>query len=551
MIQSFLKPKPDTMSSSAGNAAALNDLNKFEHVVVLMMENRSFDNVLGNLYNAADLPSGTKFAGLQFDGPYSNTIPSYMQDGHGGKKLCTYSADDLTQPYPDPGEEYPHINTQLYGHIDKKNMGKLAYQMKRPYNLPKPVPATAAMDGFINDYISNLQSTFADEPLSQVTYDQYKVIMQCFDNEQLPVLSTLAKGFAVFDHWFCSVPSQTWCNRAFWHAATSGGKVINPLEEYGNCWLTKIFDDFSEMHSWIRHVWSKETIFDRLSKNNVSWNIYSHIWPLSLTALVHGDKYVWGTKEFTTFQKDVDAGTLPQYSFLEPQFMFRHNDMHPFSESKHTVPATLKLGEKLILDVYNTIRCSDKYRDNTLLIITFDEHGGCYDHVAPPAVAVPPAPGKGQMGFGFNRPGIRVPTVMISSWIQPNTIVNNEFEHTSFIRTISEKWALGHLTNRDDCVKPFTGSNLFSTEMRTTPWPEISMKDEDLRELAASTEFDKDDDEPNHLQYAMLNALLYLEKKRKLPRTPRAAVKTNGDMRILLNKLNADIAGEMRSVSGV
>lgn len=425
-------------------------------------------------------------------------------------------------------------------------MGKLAYQMKKPYNLPTPVPAKAEMDGFIKDYINNLQSIFGGEDTSKVSYAQYMVIMQCFENAQIPVLSTLAKEFAVFDHWFCSVPSQTWCNRAFWHAATSGGKVINPLEEYGDCWLTKIFDDFSEMHSWVRHVWSKETIFDRMDKNNISWNIYSHIWPLSLTALVHGDKYVRGTKEFESFENDVNEGTLPQYSFLEPQFMFRHNDMHPFSESKHSVPATLKLGEKLILDVYNTIRTSKKYKDNTLLIITFDEHGGCYDHIPPPASAMPPVPGKGQMNFEFNRPGIRVPTVMISSWINPNTIVNEEFEHTSFIRTLSEKWNLGHLTNRDASVLPFTASTqLFSDEMRKEPWPEIILPKEDLEELAASTEYDKDDDEPNHLQHAMKNALLHLEKKRGLPRTPRATVKTNGDMRKLLNKVNAHIAAEM------
>lgn len=540
------------MSSSTGNAAsALKHINldKFEHVVVLMMENRSFDNLLGFLYQKDDLPKDKKFAGLHFGGPYCNPIPDYMGEGKGGTKLQAYAYPDLTQPYPDPGEEYPHINTQLYGHIDNRNMGKLAYQMKKPYNLPKPVPAEAAMDGFIKDYINNLQSTFSGEPVSKVSYAQYKVIMQCFENEQIPVLSALAKDFAVFDHWFCSVPSQTWCNRAFWHAATSGGKVINPLEEYGDCWLTKIFDDFAEMHSWIRKVWSKETILDRLTSNNISWNIYSPIWPLSLTALVHGDKYVWDTKEYSSFQKDIIAGTLPKYSFVEPQFMFRHNDMHPYSESSKA-PATLKLGEKLIMDVYNAIRGSN-YKDNTLLIITFDEHGGCFDHVPPPPYAVPPDNSKGQMGFGFNRPGIRVPTVMISSWIEPNTIVNEPYEHTSFIRAISDKWNLGTLTNRDASVQPFTDSEqLFSKEKRTAPWPEVSMRAGDLEELAASTEFDRDDEKINHLQYAMLNALLYLEKKRKLPRTPKASVKTNGDMRVLLNKLNAHIAAEIKTVRG-
>jgi phospholipase C len=511
-----------------------------KHVVVLMMENRSFDNLLGNLYKPGDLAPGQQFAGLKFGGPYYNTVPDDMNDGHAGEKIFTYASDDLTQPYPDPGEEYPHINTQLYGQLDKKNEGKLAYQMKKPYNLPDPVPCPAKMDGFVKDYINNLQSTFGGVPADQVTYDQYKVIMQCFENEQIPVLSQLAKEFAVFDHWFCSVPSQTWCNRSFWHAASSGGKVINALEEYGNCFLSKIFDSLTEMSSWVRNVWSLPTIFGRMTEKNITWNIYSRIAPLSMTTIVNGEfDNIKSYKK--SFQTDINNGNLPQYSFVEPQFFFTHDDLHPYTESKKNLPATLKLGDSLILEVYNAIKNSDKYRDNTLLIITFDEHGGCYDHVPPPCSAVPPGPGKGQMGFPFNRPGIRVPMVMISSWIKPNTIVNEEFEHTSFIRAISEKWNLGTLTNRDASVKPFTDSNVFSTEMRSKPWPEIHLKDEDRKSIEAVSEFDKDDDEPNHLQYAMLNALLYMEKKRGLSKTPRASVKTNGDIRKVLNRLIADM----------
>jgi phospholipase C len=532
------------MTETIKNSGIPEDVfSKFEHVVVLMMENRSFDNLLGNLYGPDDLPPGQQFAGLKFGGPYYNTVPDYMKDGHAGEKIFTYAADDLTQPYPDPGEEYPHINTQLYGQLDKNNAGKLAYQMKKPYNLPDPVPCPAEMDGFVKDYINNLQSTFGDEPTDKVTFDQYKVIMQCFENEQIPVLSALAKEFAVFDHWNCSVPSQTWCNRAFWHAASSGGKVINALEEYGNCFLSKIFDDFVEMKSWVRNVWSLPTIFNRMNEKKISWNIYSPIAPLSMTTLVNGEFH--NIKSYkNSFQSDIDNGKLPQYSFVEPQFFFVHNDLHPFTESKKHLPATLKLGEKLILDVYNAVRTSEQYRDNTLLIITFDEHGGCYDHVPPPCTAVPPVPGNGQMGFPFNRPGIRVPMVMISSWIQPNTIVNDKFEHTSFIRAISEKWNLGTLTGRDASVKPFTDSNVFSTQKRSKPWPEICLKAEHLKAIEAVSESDKDDDEPNHLQYAMLNALLYLEKKRGLPKTPRASVKTNGHIRKVLKRLIEDMNGE-------
>lgn len=512
-----------------------NGLDTFEHIVVLMLENRSFDNLLGYLHmNDNPLPPNSKYDGLQ-NGNFSNPVPKRAIDADKYTTIETHRATDFNQPYPDPGEEYQHVNTQLFGEIDPDNIGIDQYFMKAPYNLPTDQLPKPSMNGFINDYESNLEATYNKGPNNHdpflINYDKYSVIMQCFQPDQIPVLSNLATGFAVFDQWHCDVPSQTFCNRAFWHAGTSGGKVINPLDEGGG-----VENDFTEMESWEKEVWSQPTIFDRMTDKGVTWGIYSpaeNIIPA--TSLVHGE--FKNTHWFDTFEMDVELHRLPQYSFLEPLFLFDHNDQHPCQVNHEYRVGTVHLGEELMLRVYNWIRKSDHYRDKTLLIITHDEHGGCVDHVKPSA-AVPPVPGMvGQLDFDFKRLGIRVPMVMISSYIQPNTIVNDTFSHSSFIKTVCDKWGLDPLTDRDINAKPFSYSNLFSTQKRNAAWPEINMDADILARIKIMPGTDLEDDPLNGLQKTILNGLLYIEKKRGLESTSRNSIKTNGDMRVLIDKL--------------
>lgn len=508
-------------------------LDVFDHVVVLMLENRSFDNLLGYLYQPGEVPSGKTFEGLynpKVD--YANPIPARANNDSGKTSIAPVRADNYSMPYPDPGEEYPHVNTQLFNQIDQDNVGIIDYKMQPPYNLPNPVP-TPGMIGFVNDYESNLRSTYnIDNP----PYEEYQVIMQCFQPDQIPVLATLAKEFAVFDHWYCSVPSQTYCNRAFWHAASSAGKVINPLEEDGSG-FPGLDGDFWGMESWIENVWPLTTLFDRMNDNQVNWKVYSPIFPISLTNIIHGFSldHEWHTHEYSDFAYDLQNNSLPAYSFVEPKFLGQHNDQHPSSVNHELATGTVKLGEELILEVYNAIKNSP-YRDNTLLIITHDEHGGCYDHVPPPA-AVPPVPGmKGQCDFTFDRLGVRVPMVMVSSYIAPNTIMNGQFEHTSFIKTMCQKWGLDPLTDRDKdpSVLPFT--EVFSSQMRS--WPDIPAQSP-VVDLAL--EPDKTNDPLNGLQKAMLTSLLHLEKKYGLGITSVADVQTIGDMMQFIERFKSMI----------
>lgn len=445
-------------------------LDNFDHVVVLMLENRSFDNLLGFLYEDG-VPAGKRFAGLQ-DGNHSNPVPSRAIDAASHQQVNVEKAADYHQPYPDPGETWPHVNTQLFNHVDPDNVGVDGASMTSPYNLPTDAPAVPPMNGFVNDYI-NTNEALLDK---QVKYEQYSQIMQCFKPDQLPVMSALAQNFAVFDHWFCSVPSQTWCNRAFWHTGTSGGELINPIGEGGH--------SVRNMWDWHKQVWHKKNLFDALAEQDISWKIYAET-VFSLTSAINGitknsSGHVVSDPDLSHelpfgFQHDLKHNSLPQYSFIEPRFIMAHNDQHPSTWNSKifgkTDPGTVLRGEKLIYDVYTAIRNSP-LRDKILLIITHDEHGGCFDHVAPPA-AVPPAAGEtGLDGFKFDRLGVRVPMIMVSSHIQPGTIINETHDHASFLKTMSLKWGFGSLTERDRNAQDF--SHVFSAQARSTDWPELT-----------------------------------------------------------------------------
>jgi phospholipase C len=360
------------------------------------------------------------------------------------------------------------------------------------------------------------------------------------------VLSKLAKEFAVFDNWHCSVPSQTWCNRAFWHAGASGGKVVNYTNE---CTLKADFKDFE---SWVDEVWSQPNLFQRMKDAGVDHHVYTQEL-ISITALItgfgEGEDTIVMDRELSTFKQNIQEKKLRPYSFLEPKFTGQHNDMHPSAAKPGFVDGPTKvgsvlLGEHLVWDVYQTIFNSEHYKDNTLLIITFDEHGGCFDHVAPPPhlpvteenKVWPPHPGViGEKGFQFDRLGIRVPMIMVSAHIKPNTIINERFDHTSFIKTMSEKWKMPHLTDRDKNANSF--AKVFSPEKRTSfphiAEPPISSRDE--------TEYDN---HPLHdLQLSLLRgayhaALKYKNEIDKSVRVPSIKrVNTDGKMRKYLERI--------------
>ena len=192
--------------------------NALDHVVVVMFENRSFDNLLGRLYEPGEVASFEGVIGKELSNPVPEWAEHRPQDG-----IVPYGvAANMNTPNPDSGEEYPHINTQLFGILDEENRFKL--QAEKSFNEPRDgQPPT--MDGFVADYISMLTAELGRQP----TVEEYSQIMTGYTPEQMPVLSALARGFATFDHWFCDVPTCTYPNRSFFHAGASSGYVVNDV----------------------------------------------------------------------------------------------------------------------------------------------------------------------------------------------------------------------------------------------------------------------------------------------------------------------------------
>jgi phospholipase C len=377
-----------------------NQLNKIEHIVVLMLENRSFDQMLGFLYSSDRPPAVESFNGLT--GEESNP------DDH-GREIAVYTIKEgdphaYLMPGADPGEGFQNTTYQLYSN-----------------DAPAPgeVPTNK---GFVLNFKSAIASDLAKHYKDTLPGTLGSQIMGMYTPEMLPVLSGLARGFAVCDAWFASVPTMTMPNRAFAHAATSQGHLDDHVK-----------------------IFTCPSIFGRLSAKKLDWAIYGYNRdPLTrhdFPDTQHADESHFG--HFRDFQERAAAGNLPPFTFLEPSWDATGNSQHP----NYDVAA----GEQLIHDVYYAVR-NGKNWESTLLIITYDEHGGNYDHVPPPTDATPPNDGSvGEQGFDFKRFGVRVPAVLVSPLIKENTVfrAKGHIDHTSILKTISERWGTKTLTERD------------------------------------------------------------------------------------------------------
>jgi phospholipase C len=442
--------------------------NALDHVVVVLFENRSFDNVLGRLYSPGDRKTFDGVIGKSL----SNPIPEWAAHGADRRAVPYTVASDLDSPNPDSGEEWFHTNTQLFNVLDDANRFKLGADVTAPWNAPPPgTPPT--MDGFVTDYIS----TFTAELGRQPVYREYAQIMTGFTPEQLPVLNGIAREFGVFDHWFSEVPSQTFMNRSFWIAATSSGLVVNrPARK----WFTEN---------------DAETILERLERHGRTWKVYvTEPMPVSFTGIIHfarlKDQLATHFVPFAKFEEDALAGRLPDFSFIEPNLLAGHGDYHPALgrvlgpavEIGLDPPASTLAGEAFLGRVFNAYRSATSRSGanvwNTALLIGWDEPGGTFDHVHPGPVPPPdPAAPAGELGFRFDRSGYRVPAIIVSPWIEPGSVYNEEYRHTSLIATLRKMWDLGEaLTQRDASARTFEG--VFSRAMPRDPetWAEITAR---------------------------------------------------------------------------
>lgn len=380
-----------------------NQLSSIKHVVQLMLENRSFDQMLGFLYSDSgnESPADQAFYGLQGD----ETNPDQA-----GRAVSVFRIEK-THPHPyfmpgaDPGEGFYNTNIQLFS----------------SENPPKD--AVPTNKGFVVNFEKAIAYDQSRHYKDTLPGTKPSDIMGMYAPQMLPILSALARGFAVCDRWFASVPTETIPNRAFAAAATSQGRLDNHVKSF-TC----------------------PSIFGRMSSKGVDWAIFGYnrdpLTRMDFPDTRNADDSHFG--DFHDFQAMAAAGRLPAYTFLEPDFSSSGNSEHP----NYDVAA----GEQLIHDVYYTLRNGPGWNE-TLLLITFDEHGGNFDHVPPPANAVPPDNLKGEFDdFDFTRFGVRVPALLISPLIAQGTVFRSDtgtIDHTSVLKTLEERWDLEPLTARD------------------------------------------------------------------------------------------------------
>jgi phospholipase C len=328
-----------------------------EHVIVLMMENRSFDHMFGAL-----ALEGRTIDGLTGD----ESNPSADGD------VPVYLLTDSAQVAFDPDHSWEGSHAQW-------NSG--------------------ANDGFV--------MSAAAKGAADPTW-----VMGYYDRSILPISYALADNYSICDRWFCSVMGPTWPNRFYLHLGTSGGMQTN--------------DGVSDIPS----------IWDRLDAAGITNTYYNSNAPFTLTF-----GKATGVEKISAFYDALADGSLPQFCMVDPAFadfaadIADANDDHP--------PADVAMGQAFLATVYAALAASPLW-NSTLLIITYDEHGGIFDHVSPPTTA-DDLPDFEQLGF-------RVPAILIGPHVKRGCVNSTQFEHTSVLKTVIQKWGLDPLTTRVDAA---------------------------------------------------------------------------------------------------
>jgi phospholipase C len=342
-------------------------LPQIEHILVVMMENHSYDNYFGVL---------DKGDGLTLD---SQGKPTETNPGKDGKPVPMFHMANTCQPHGLPSQQWNDMITQW-------NRGK--------------------MDGFVRS-------------LSGVTGMGY------WTGKDLPFYEGLAKTFPLCDRWFASCFGQTYPNRRYLLAGTSMG-TIHTISEPDPTTLEP----------------PNGTVFDALVKHGITCTDYYTNAPslgLYLPSLARNIKHI---KKMDTFFTDAAAGKLPSFALLEPDF----------DRQSEEDPQDISVGESYAAKVVNAVMQSPAW-PKTLLIWTYDEHGGYYDHVPPPAAVapdgVPPRLLPGDKPFTFARYGFRVPTAIISPYAKKDYVSHVVHDHTSVLSLVEHKWNLPAFTNRD------------------------------------------------------------------------------------------------------
>lgn len=428
------------------------------NVVVLMMENRSFDHLFGDYPNVNGIHQTPPLA--NYADPSNSSSEAYHPTPVTVKNQNNFNA----------GHSFGPMIRDIFG--PKAEGYKVQNGKAQPIypdgKLPSYTPSS--MNGFIS----------TNNNAQVMNYFQY---LPQGDPRRLNVLHTLAENYVLCDNWFCDTPSETVPNRHFIHAATNMGynesNLYPGFEPSGE-------PSKSEQNYYEKNLWNATTIYEQLdtisTQNGITnWAMYGF----------PQDEYDSGMYAYTAalpqanrsifdFPIDVLTGNLPFYTFIMPSLLFgdpshgsaNGNSMHPASD--------VRLGENLIASVYTTLRNSPIWQ-NTLFIVTFDENGGLYDHVLPPSATPPDShtyPPYGETLFDYTILGPRIPALLISPWLQKGGVDSTQYQNTSILRFAQDLFAAQnnytdpthktlHITQRDASAKSFADSSCWLSEMRT------------------------------------------------------------------------------------
>jgi phospholipase C len=390
---------PDSLPDPKRPAGTVDASLPFDHIVVVMMENHSFDNLLGALAHSGQ----PKAHGLKFN---AKGVARNWNPNAAGERVYSWEIP-TTEQAPSVTQTWNATHEQMDG---------------------------GRMDGFV-------RSVENDEPMGYWTEDV------------LPFSYSFARTFTIANRWFTSAPCQTYPNRRFLMAGTAYGNIST---DNGS-----LFDAPPP----------NGTIFDRLHAYGISWKNY--FTDLPQTGIIPSiiEKYPSNLASYTEFLADCRTGSLPSVSYVDPEFGALTDIGGPLSALPGIEAITGKLNttggdEESEQDMsygeywaYQTVKAvlESPAWPRTLLIYTYDEHGGYYDHVPPPAAiapdSIPPALGPGDAPGGYDLYGPRVPGIVASPYSKPNGVTNKIYDHTSALATIEAKWNLPALTYRDANAK--------------------------------------------------------------------------------------------------
>ncbi len=367
------------------------DLTRVNRIVLVLMENRSFDHLLGYLaLEQFGHPNFARIEGIQ------NALNYYAHDPYPPRTLVDLALD------PDPPHEREDIATQIYN------------------------PLKGWMRGFVDSYRPTFEKYSSKSPNPRLTG-----VMEYCTAQHIPTTDFLARNFAICDNWFAPIPASTLPNRMI---AMSGYALVDHTPD----------GYFADLNNMFRNN-PPDLLYDWLDKHSVGWAVYHEDTPF----------FKQMPRVFERFEADIGLGNqfkdlqelrtdalnhaLPQFVFVEPRY--QDDPWKGAAATDDHAPASLQGGQNFLYKVYDAISADPETWAETVLIITYDEHGSFFDHVRPASIQTDAPPGASYPAFETT--GVRVPAIVVSPFVIPGYVHEGLMDHTSILKFVGEKFGDG------------------------------------------------------------------------------------------------------------